>query len=280
MPMKFGFVGAGKVGCSLGKYLVEHGNCVMGYYSKRENSAKEAAVFTGTKAFATMKELVECCEGIFLTVPDGELVSVYETLKLYIQRPICLIHCSGLEESDIFYDIDRYHSFGYSIHPLLAINSKYESYQELSNAVFTIEGNKAHMDELKSIFYNAGNEIVQLSASDKKKYHAAAVFSSNLVLGLLKQSLELLTDCGFDDKQARKAIRPLMLGNVEHALEQGLEDALTGPIERNDVSTVIQHQQALSKTQRKIYDALSLELVEVAKKKHPGREYKALEDIL
>ena len=49
--MKVGFIGAGKVGFSLGKYFKEHGVDVTGYYSRLESSAQSAANFTKTKKY-------------------------------------------------------------------------------------------------------------------------------------------------------------------------------------------------------------------------------------
>ena len=46
--MKIGIIGAGKVGFSVGKYLVERGIPVTGYYSRNPVSAKEAPEFTAT----------------------------------------------------------------------------------------------------------------------------------------------------------------------------------------------------------------------------------------
>ena len=48
MHMNIGFIGAGKVGVSLGKYLTERGMTVTGYYSKSRSSASMAAEFTDT----------------------------------------------------------------------------------------------------------------------------------------------------------------------------------------------------------------------------------------
>ena len=42
--MKVGFIGAGKVGFSLGKYLKENGVEITGYFSKSPESAKSAAI--------------------------------------------------------------------------------------------------------------------------------------------------------------------------------------------------------------------------------------------
>ena len=41
--MKFGFIGAGKVGFSLGKYLADNNQNVVGYYSIINEEAIEAA---------------------------------------------------------------------------------------------------------------------------------------------------------------------------------------------------------------------------------------------
>ena len=49
--MQIGFIGAGKVGVSLGKYFREKGLEVGGYYSLSEESARWAAAFTETKQY-------------------------------------------------------------------------------------------------------------------------------------------------------------------------------------------------------------------------------------
>ena len=44
--MKTGFIGAGKVGFSLGKMFAESGLPLTGYYSRQREAAQEAAAFT------------------------------------------------------------------------------------------------------------------------------------------------------------------------------------------------------------------------------------------
>ena len=75
--------------------------------------------------------------------------------------------------------------------------------------------------------------------------------------------------------------------------EVGLEDALTGPLERSDIETIKNHLSSLSDDKdckgldedslvriEKIYRLLSLDLLEVAQKKHPDRNYSDIEDLL
>ena len=69
--MRIGFIGAGKVGYSLGRYLKEHHISISGYYSRSLQSAMDAAEFTGTNFYSTLDELVKDSEVLFITVPDG-----------------------------------------------------------------------------------------------------------------------------------------------------------------------------------------------------------------
>ena len=79
--MKFGFIGAGKVGFSLGKYLADNNQNVVGYYSIINEEAIEAAKFTGSKYYENMEQLVEDSEVLFLTVPDGQIENLWNQLK-------------------------------------------------------------------------------------------------------------------------------------------------------------------------------------------------------
>ena len=75
--MNVGFIGAGKVGFSLGKWFAHNGVTVTGYWSRRRESAGEAALFTGTQAFDSTEALVRASDVIFLTVPDGMIPTVF-----------------------------------------------------------------------------------------------------------------------------------------------------------------------------------------------------------
>lgn len=276
MCMRFGFIGAGKVGVSLGKYFMNGGIPVCGYYSLHPESAKAAADFTHTEAYSSIEDIVKACDALILSVPDTEISSVYESVKPYIKKPMCLIHLSGLLTSSVFYDISEYQSYGYSVHPLLAVSSKYESYRELSKAFFTIEGDIFYLKELRELFEALHNPVLVLTKEQKVKYHTACVFASNLVVGLFKECFCLLGECGFSEEEMGAAIMPLALGNLLNTITNGPTEALTGPVERGDVKTVKAHREVLSDSQREIYDALSKTLVSIASQKHPKRDYREM----
>lgn len=278
--MNIGFIGAGKVGVSLGKYLAGRGVHVTGYYSKNPKSAVEAANFTNTRRYEKIRYLVEDSDAVFLSVPDGAIAGVWEQLKMLPIENKIFSHFSGSLSSNIFSDISRYHAYGYSIHPLFAINDKYNSYKELSQAFFTIEGHEKYLNYFLRLFRSFGNPVEVISGENKIRYHASAAMASNLYVGLVAMCEQMLIDCGFTAANAHRALGPLVHGNTENIIAYGPKDALTGPIERNDLSTVLDHLGVLGTEEREVYQTLSRQVVKVARKKHKDRDYGVLEDVL
>ncbi len=278
--MKIGFIGAGKVGFSLGKYFSENGLEISGYYSRSESSARGAAAFTGSALFVSAEELVSSVDTVFLTVPDSTIKATYNSLpkELLCGRQIC--HCSGaMSVMETFPNIAEYGAKGTSIHPLFPISSKTESYKELSNAFFCIEGDCA--GEWSAVLSGMGNPTRIITSEIKSRYHASCSVASNLVCGLMAESVELLEQCGFTADEALAALEPLAMSNMKRIFDVGPISALTGPVERNDVSTVKKHIACISGgTNADIYRAVSEKLTEMAKERHPQADYTEMEKIL
>lgn len=279
--MRTGIIGAGKVGCSLGKYFRSRDLEVTGYYDVNENLAKEAANFTETTFIKDLDLIVKESDTLFLTVPDDLITVVWNQIKDMSLEGKFICHCSGaLSAGDAFPGIDKCGAFGYSVHPLFAVSDKYNSYKELSHAYFVIEGDERHREEIAGIFKNLGNQVRYIAAKDKVKYHCAAAVCSNHVVALIQESLDLMQECGFDEESALKALTPIMLGNMKHIVEKGTVNSLTGPVERADVKTVEKHLNCLDKDQQIIYRLLSEILISIGERKNPGRGYGKLKDIL
>ncbi len=278
--MKIGFIGAGKVGFSLGKYLSVNGIGLSGYYSRNLNSAEEAAEFTGSKAFSTPGELIRESTVIFITVPDGAITDVFNNIRELGISGKLICHCSGaLSAGEAFPDISTSGAQGLSIHPLFPVSSKYDSYKELRNAFFCLEGDRA--DEWRDILTSLGNPVRIIDGSVKVRYHAACAISSNLVCALAAESVSLLKECGFTADEALQALRPLAMSNMSKVFEAGPVSALTGPVERNDVSTVSKHLKCFgTDEERELYTAVSRKLTEVASEKHPETDYSELSKLL
>ena len=239
--MKTGFIGAGKVGFSLGKMFAESGLPLTGYYSRQRESAEEAANFTGTHAYSDLCELVQDSDAIFLTVPDRTITSVYLELRSFSLSGKQICHCSGaLSAREAFPGLAETGALGLSIHPLFPVSSRYDSYRELADAFFCLEGD----------------------------FEAVSAWKP------------LLERCGFDEQSALRALTSLIRSNTARLLEVGPCEALTGPVERNDCETVKKHLACIPEgRERALYTAATRNLIELAVRRHPDEDYGALREL-
>lgn len=271
--MKIGFIGAGKVGTSLGQYLTECKTSqvrISGYFSRDPNSAHYASKKTNSSSFASLEEIARESDILFLTLRDSVIETVWKQLNQFpLQGKICC-HCSGVETSGIFqsHQTDLYR---YSIHPLLAIHNK-DCVSLWKQAHLTLEGHETYLPFWEELFQNLGNETTVISKENKAKYHAAAVFSTNLVLATLQEGFSLLKDCGFSEEIVKKAFYPMVVSNIQTMTKEGIPQALTGPIARGDASTVEKHLAVLSREQQELYVRLSQILLPIAQEKNQNSQ--------
>lgn len=291
--MRIGFIGAGKVGFTLGKYITEHSRrpdicfdsrfsavCVSGYYSLHYESAVAAALFTDTKAYDSLETFVSECDVILITVPDGNIKTVWNSIRELDISSKVICHCSGAMTSKIFSGVAEVGAYAYSIHPIYAINSKEQSYKSIGSAVFTVEGDTRYAETICDYLRYLGNECIIISEENKVKYHCSAVFASNLVTGLYKMACDMLMECGFSEGLAEKALLPLFTGNVSNIAAQGISNSLTGPVERNDIATADKHLQVLSDRYRQVYLILTDSLINIVGNKYPERDYSDLRELV
>ena len=112
------------------------------------------------------------------------------------------------------------------------------------------------------------------------RYHASAVMASNLVCGLYAMAAEELTACGFTEEEAEQALAGLFLDNASGIAAKGPVLQLTGPAERGDAETVAKHLDVLTGENRETYISLSRQVLRVAERKNPDRDYSAVRKLL
>ena len=208
--MKIGIIGAGRVGCSIGKYLRTKDIELAGYYDVDSAAAKEAAEFTRTESFDSLKQLADQSQIIFITTPDSFIIPVWEQLKELSLRNQIICHCSGALSSDSFSGRESMSVSCCSIHPMLPFSNRFSSYEQLNKAFFTVEGQDAAVEAISGLFCSIGNEVCRIDGAKKAKYHAAASILSNQVIAVLDMGYTLLEDCGFTRAEAVRATGQLV----------------------------------------------------------------------
>ena len=183
--------------------------------------------------------------------------------------------------NEAFGELSSLGAYGCSIHPLFPVSSRYESYKELKDAFFCLEGDTEAVETWKELFTGFGNPVRVISGDTKKEYHAACAISSNLVCALAAESIGLMEKCGFSEEEALAALSPLAVANIKKVFSAGPVNALTGPVERCDISTVKKHLDCLPEGPGKeMYRAVSLRLTDTAAKKHPDTDYSEMRAVL
>lgn len=271
--MKIGFVGAGKVGFSLGKYLLQNNIIISGYYSRTFKNTEQAADFTDSQAYDSIDELLNASDVIFITVNDSAISDVWNQIKNYQISGMIFCHCSGILTSELFEGADLLNVHTCSLHMLQAVSSKYESYKDMKSAVFTFESNDDASYIILNMISGCGNKIIKLETQQKIKYHTAASVTSNLVDALIHEGYDLLSECGFSYEDSKILIEPLVRNNIDNIFNYGTVDALTGPVERNDIQTVAKHISCLNGSNKRLYLSAALKLIEISSVKHPERNY-------
>ena len=109
--MNIGFIGAGRVGVTLGRYFCMHDSFkkihnVVGYYDVDKDALEEASKIMNVPMLS-FKQLVDSSDIIFVTVVDGAIEEVGNQISEFDIQGKIVCHCSGALASDVFSNIDK-----------------------------------------------------------------------------------------------------------------------------------------------------------------------------
>jgi predicted short-subunit dehydrogenase-like oxidoreductase (DUF2520 family) len=276
---RIGFIGAGKVGFSLGRLMANKGVELAGYASRTPASAEEAARFTNSASFRKAPDLAAASDVVFLTVPDDAVSTVWKEIALggdLSGKVVC--HTSGFLSSDVFAGARERGVLAASLHPLMAVPDRLESWGLLAEALYAAEGDPAALAVLGPLCDSVGVRYGVVGREGKALYHCAASLVSNCAVALAFMGESAFASLGLEG--SLPGLWGLMLRNVGSVAARGPAAALTGPVERADAGTVEAHLAALSGDDRELYRRLCLKLVELSRLKHPGRNYGPLVTVL
>ena len=288
--MTIAFNGCGRVGTSLAKYFTEKGLNVIGMNDRTAANGQQSAEFVGVPFFSDRTQLISSADVIFLTVSDGAIPLVWNEIKAECSAAqLChkiFVHCSGALPSSVLSPAvnggEPLHIGVASLHPAQAFCDKYESYKSLPLTVFTLEYDIPDdiPNRLTDILQTLGNQYAVINGASKAKYHAANVMASNCMVALFSIAQRCLAECGITEEVSRSLLGSLAVGNAENIRQNGVINALTGPIDRGDAATVTKHLSVLNGETKEIYKLLSQELVKIAEKKNADKDYTEIKEIL
>ena len=166
----------------------------------------------------------------------------------------------------------------------MAIADRETGHASVGSAFFTLEGDEAAVAVFKDCLDGHKIAYKVMTSADKATYHLATAVMSNVVVAVSAMAFDLMKDVGFTEAEAKEALRPLGTKNLEKIFDVGPAAALTGPVERCDMTTIRRHLDALARKgdakEDALYRAASLILADIGEEKHACRPYDDLRRLL
>jgi predicted short-subunit dehydrogenase-like oxidoreductase (DUF2520 family) len=275
--VKIGIIGSGTVGSALAIRLAENGYHVVAVSSRTHTSAERLAqAINGCHAVDTNQMIADIADIVFITTPDGVIPKVASELKWHKGQSV--VHCSGADSTETLQPARQMGANTGVFHPLQTFASVKHAIDNIPGSTFAIEAEEPLLTTLKEMAESLNCRWIEIKASDKVVYHAAAVIACNYLVTLVKLADDLWQTFGIPREQATQALLPLLKGTLNNIENVGIPQCLTGPIARGDTGTIKKHLEALQKEAPDVmstYCELGLQTIPIAQAKGKIDEDKA-----
>ncbi len=243
---KLGFIGAGTVGTALAVRLNDKGYQVVAVSSRSQASAEKLAQeVSGCQVYNTNQDVADAAELIFITTPDDIIASVASEIRWHTEQNV--VHCSGAASTDILEPARKLGAQIGAFHPLQTFASVRQAIENMPGSTFALEAEEPLLSTLKDMATALNGHWIELKASEKVAYHAAAVIACNYLVTLVKLATDLWQTFNIPPQQATQALLPLIRGTIHNIDTAGIPQCLTGPIARGDTGTIKKHLESLQK---------------------------------
>jgi len=255
-------IGFGKLGSHLYYSLKSTGKYMVTTAKKRSN---KKSILAG---------LIRSADVIFICVQDSRITKAAESIiksGAALKNKI-IFHTSGALTSDAVAELKQHGSHTGSFHP---VQSFAKRTTRLTNSFKDIyiaaEGDKPAVKKAYSIAKSIGSIPFTIKKENKVYHHICCVMASNFLSALNGRIEETgrkkIQINGFNNLTFLNIYMPLAKQTLGNIAVHGAKGSLTGPIERNDISTVKHHLEALKKSNKELltfYILMGIETVKLA----------------
>jgi predicted short-subunit dehydrogenase-like oxidoreductase (DUF2520 family) len=253
-------VGAGRVGLSLARALthVEEPVRLLGRVARPAAAGVPAVESDWRQALTTAGLVV-------IAAPDDAIAAVVQRLVelAAIHEGTVVLHTSGMHDASILAPLEVQGASTGSWHPLQSIPDGAEA-GRFRGIPAIVEGDEVAVLVARALAVRLEMApILELPAAGKVRYHAAAVFAANYLV-VLNGIAERLAEEAGAGAASRGLFHPIMRQVLANLEERTPTEALTGPVRRGDVGTVLAHLGVLGGLDREAYLVLAREALELA----------------
>jgi predicted short-subunit dehydrogenase-like oxidoreductase (DUF2520 family) len=226
----------------------------------------------------SLSEATADAELILIATPDEQITAVGRDLlaNQAVSRDQVVLHLSGLFDRGALAPLESTGAACGSFHPLQSVAEPATAAERLKGAYAGVEGDERALVGAERLANTLRMIPVRIPASAKPAYHAAATIVANYTVALVGVAERIARSAGVSDEVANRLYLPLLGGAVANLTTLGPSAALTGPIRRGDVQTILSHIQSLSPEDQCLYRVLGRATLALAREAGLG-DPKAIE---
>jgi predicted short-subunit dehydrogenase-like oxidoreductase (DUF2520 family) len=244
--LRVGVVGVGRVGSTLGAALARAGHDVVAVSAVSAESRRRADQMMPRAEVLPPDETVAAAELVLIAVPDDvlrPLVSGLADTGAWRAGQL-VVHTSGAQGIGVLDPAAARGVLAMALHPVMTFAGRPEDLDRLDGATFGVTALEELRPVAESLVLEMGGEPVWVPEPARALYHAALTVGANHLVTLVNDSLSLLSGAGVDEPS--RLVAPLLSAALDNVLRLG-DAALTGPVSRGDVATVVSHVRTLER---------------------------------
>ncbi len=281
-------IGAGKIAYSLVHALTKNGYKINLIISNNLISAKKlSGKFFINNYSDNLAVLDSKSKIIFLAIPDNQIeITAKKIVRLKTNiRGSLIIHLSGAETISKLSSLMKKGALTGSFHIMQTFPSR--RIVKIENCYSAIETDNKYV---RKFLFKLSKDLklkpFKLNSNDKTLYHLAGVFASNFLVGNIFNAENIFNIKKNNNYNNFDFLSPIIKSTLDNINKLGSSKALSGPIERGDLSTIKKHIHTLkriNKNNRNInsvvlnYMIQSFNLLNVVQSKYKKLNKKHLE---
>jgi len=282
MPERIAILGVGREGAALALALQHAGHQLVAVVDADQQAAARCANRCRKRGIVrTVETLPADLTLVFIATPDSRIQEAAQQLanasRISAEAVVC--HLSGSLTADVLSPLAGQTKRLASCHPLASFSSASAGRRAFKDIPFALQGDPSALQRLIPVIESVSGRYFFLAPEKKLLYHIACVLASNYFVGLASMVEEVLKQAGIDSLEI---MAPLWRSTLDHILQQGPAQALTGPVVRNDVDTVRHHLQEIKTGFPQfvpIYKHLGRRLLAVARQQSAEADLSRMEEL-
>jgi predicted short-subunit dehydrogenase-like oxidoreductase (DUF2520 family) len=250
--LRIGIIGSGRVGAVLGAALRRVGHQVTGVSARTDLSRVRAEALLPGVPIRPMVEVAADCDLLLLTVTDDALASVAAEIAVAVHPGQYVAHTAGRFGVQVLQAATAAGALPLALHPAMTFTGTSLDLARLEDCPFAVTADDSALPIAEALVIEMGGDPIRVDEQARVLYHAAMAHGANHLVTLVAQTRELLTLGGVTDPG--RLIAPLLRAALDNALREG-DAALTGPVARGDVGTLIEHLRELQVVDERIAES-------------------------